>query len=142
MLWTGVGCLLVFLLADSVVRLLYSAEFAAVTAPLRWLLPGIFTFALGKVLLAEILAREKVYSMVWISAIGTAVNVAGNFMLIPRLGIAGAALASSISYSLISAIVVWYYLRETGVSWTMLLLRWSDLRPYVARWRRYTPVAP
>jgi O-antigen/teichoic acid export membrane protein len=141
MFWTGVACLLVFVLADPIVQALYSSAFAAVTAPLRWILPGIFVFTLGKVLLAEILVREKVSSMVWMSAIGTVVNVIGNLLLIPHMGISGAALASSISYSLISAIVVWYYLRETGVPWTTLLLRRSDVRPYVTVWRRYTPAA-
>ena len=35
------------------IRVLYSSEFVAAVAPLRWLLPGIFTLSIGKVLVAE-----------------------------------------------------------------------------------------
>ena len=56
-LWTGAGCLLVFAVAGVAVSLLYGAAFDAVATPLRWLLPGIFTLTVGKVLVAE-LARS------------------------------------------------------------------------------------
>ncbi len=139
MLWTGTACLLVFVVADVAVELMYSSAFAPTVAPLRWLLPGIFTLAAGKVLVAEILAREKV-RIVWASACGAVVNIAANLVLVPRMGASGAALASSISYSLLSLIIMWYYLRVTGVSWTTLLPRWSDLRAYTVLWRRPTTV--
>jgi O-antigen/teichoic acid export membrane protein len=137
MLWTGAACLLVFALADVVVRVLYSSAFAPTVAPLRWLLPGIFTLAAGKLLVAEMLAREKIRFTVWVGATATLVNVAGNLVLVPRMGISGSALASSISYSLVSLIVTWYYVRETGVPWTTLVPRRSDLLAYIALWRRF-----
>jgi hypothetical protein len=34
--------------------------------------------------------------------------------------------------------VTWYYVRETGVSWTVLLPRRSDLVSYAALWGRFT----
>lgn len=135
LVWTGIACLLVFTCADVVVRAMYSGAFAAAVAPLRLLLPGVLTLAAGKVLVAEILAREKVWSMVWVSIVGAVVNIAGNLVLVPHMGISGAALASSISYSLIAVIVIWYYLRETGGPWTMLVPRRSDLLAYTALWR-------
>jgi O-antigen/teichoic acid export membrane protein len=142
MLWTGAACLLVFVFADIVVQALYSPTFTEVVAPLRWILPGIFTFALGKVLVAEILARKKVHSMVWVAVVGTFVNIVGNLVLVPSMGISGAALASSISYSLVSFIVARYYLRETSMSWTTLMPRWSDLLTYTMLWRRSKHVHP
>lgn len=138
MLWTGAACLLVFALSDVLVRVLYSSAFAPTVAPLRWLLPGIFTLSVGKVLVGEMLAREKIRFTVWVGAAATLVNIAGNLVLVPRMGISGAALASSISYSLVSLIVTWYYVRETGVSWTVLLPRRSDLVSYAALWGRFT----
>lgn len=136
MAWTGAACLLVFGFAGVIVQVLYSSAYAEVVAPLRWLLPGIFVLSTGKVLAAEILAREKVRSMVWVSLVGTAVNVMGNLWLIPHMGISGAALASSMSYSLVSFIVIWYYLREAGVPWMTLLPRRSDALAYNVLWRR------
>jgi O-antigen/teichoic acid export membrane protein len=130
MIWVGAGCAIVFVLAGPVIHLLYGANFAAAVAPLRWLLPGIFTLSVGKVLVAELLAKEKPGYTVWASSIGAVANILANLILIPRMGISGASLASSISYTLLSIIVVWYYLRETGVPWTALVPRPGDLRIY------------
>src|SRR5262249_51234855 len=110
MVWTGAACLLIFILAEVVVKMMYSEAFAPTVAPLRWLLLGIFTLSVGKVLVAEMLAREKVSYTVWIGIVAVVVNIIGNLVLIPCMGIAGAALASSVSYSLVSLIVTFYYL--------------------------------
>ncbi len=135
-LWVGAGCLFVFALADVVVRVLYSSEFSPSVAPLRWLLPGILTLSIGKVLVAELLAREKPRYTIWASGAATVVNIALNLVLVPRMGISGAGLASTISYTLLSFILIWYYLRETRVSWTELLPRRSDLLVYTGLLRR------
>ncbi len=138
MLWTGAGCLVMFVLADVIIEVLFSPAFAPTAAPLRWLLPGIFTLSIGKVLVAELLAREKPSYASWATAIATVVNVAGTLTLVPRLGIAGAAISSSIAYSVLSVIVTWCYLRETGVAWSRLVPRRSDFLAYTALWRRLT----
>lgn len=138
MVWTGAACLLVFVLSDVLVSVLFSSAFAPVASPLRWLLPGIFTLSVGKVLVAELLAREKPSYASWATGIATVVNIAGNFLLIPHLGISGAAIASSISYSLLSLMVTWCYLRETGVTWIKLVPCRGDLLAYAALWRRHT----
>jgi O-antigen/teichoic acid export membrane protein len=140
LVWTGGACLLVFVLADVVIRVLYSAEFIGAVSPLRWLLPGVFVSVIWKVLVAEILAREKVHYTVWITLIATLMNIVGNLTLVPYMGIPGAALASSISYSLMAVIMTWCYLRETGVLWTALVPRWGDLVPYTALWREKSPL--
>lgn len=142
MVWTGATCLLIFALADVMVKVMYSEAFAPTVAPLRWLLPGIFTLSVGKVLVAEMQAREKVRYTVWIAVVAVVVNIVGNLVLVPSMGISGAALASSISYSLVSLIVIWYYLRETGVPWTVLVPRWTDLLAYVPLWHRLPYALP
>jgi len=64
-------------------------------------------------------------------------------VLIPHMGISGAALASSISYSLLALLGTWYYLRQTGLPWTVLVPRPSDLAMYSALWARTrSDVAP
>src|SRR5262249_43371473 len=136
MMWTAAGCLVIFVLAEVVVRVLYSTAFIQSVAPLRWLLPGILAATVGKVVVAEMMARERVRWMVWVSGLVAAVNVVGNLILIPRLGISGAALASTISYSVLSIIVTWYYLRETGLRWTVLVPRWTDVQTYRPLWLR------
>jgi O-antigen/teichoic acid export membrane protein len=142
MFWTGIASLLVFVLADVVVRLLYSSAFAPAAAALRWLLPGILILTVGKVLVAEMAAREKIRFTVWLGGAAVVVNLIGNLILIPMMGISGAALASSLSYSLVSLVVVAYYLREAQVRWTALVPRRSDLEAYASFWRSRIKVAP
>ena len=138
MFWTGAASLLVFVLADVAVRILYSSAFAPVTAPLRWLLPGILILTAGKVLVAELAAREKIRFTFWLGGTAVLVNIVANLALIPSMGISGAALASSISYSLVSIIVILYYLRETRLSWTVLVPSRSDFSAYASAWRNRT----
>ena len=142
MVWVGAGCLLCFAFADVVVEVLFSSAFGPVVAPLRWLLPGILVLSVGKVVLAELIAQEKPQYPSLASGIAVLVNIAGNLVLVPRMGISGAALASSISYSLLSVMWIWYYLRETGVRWTALVPRTRDLLVYATLWHRDAPDAP
>lgn len=137
MVWTGVACCFVFALAELAVRIMYSSAFVEAVAPLRWLLPGIFMLSIGKVLVAEILAREKVYVTMWVAVVAAIVNIVGNLLLIPHMGISGAAIASSFSYSLVSLLVIWIYVQETGVPATELLPRWNDRLAYIAVWQRF-----
>jgi O-antigen/teichoic acid export membrane protein len=135
-IWTGAACLVLWVFADLLVNILYSSEFAAVVSPLRWLLPGIFALSVGKVLVAELLARKKPYYSLWATGIAVIVNVVVNLSLVPHMGIAGAAIACTISYSLLSVMITWCYLRETGVAWTRLVPCRSDFSTYAEFWRR------
>ena len=136
LVWTTAGCLIVFAFADVIVRLLYSAEFSSSVAPLRWLLPGILTLSVGKVIVAELLARKKIMYTLWTAVLTTVLNIVGNFALIPWMGIKGAALASTVSYTVASITLAWCYVRETGVAWHTLLPRPSDLQVYISLTRR------
>ncbi|HXM30489.1 MAG TPA: oligosaccharide flippase family protein [Chthoniobacterales bacterium] len=136
MIWTGGACLIVFLLADLAIRVLYSSAFSPAVGPLRWLLPGILTLSIGKTVVAELVAREKIHYTLWAGIGAVVANIVGNLVLIPRMGISGAALASSISYSVLGLIVTWYYLRETDLPWSALLPRRDDLSAYVTFCRR------
>jgi O-antigen/teichoic acid export membrane protein len=142
MFWTGVAALLVFVLGDVVVRILYSSAFAPATAALRWLLPGILMLTAGKVLVAELAAREKIRFTVWLGCAAVLINIIANLVLIPPMGISGAALASSISYSFVSVVVIRYYLRETRLSWTVLVPCRSDLFTYGALSRSHRLLIP
>lgn len=135
-MWTGAGCVVLLIAAGPLVTLLYSSEFAGAVAPLRWLLPGIFTLSIGKVLVGELLAREKARYTVWASGAAVVTNVAGNILLVPQMGISGAALASSVSYSVLSGVLTWYYLHVTGTRWTSLVPRLEDLSAYRNLWCR------
>src|SRR5262249_2757428 len=65
MIWTTAACIGVFLIAGWAINVLFSSAYAPATAPLRWLLPGILSLTVGKVLVAELLARERIRFTIW-----------------------------------------------------------------------------
>jgi O-antigen/teichoic acid export membrane protein len=135
-LWVGGASLLLFAFAHPAVELLYSSAFSPAVAPLRWLLPGIFLLSIGKVVLAEVIAREKPHFPSLASAVALIVNVAVNVALTPSMGISGAAVAASASYALLAVMWVWYYTKETRVPWTALLPSPKDFLLYTELLRR------
>jgi O-antigen/teichoic acid export membrane protein len=139
MIWVGAACGIVFLLADLVIEFLYSAEFVPAVESLRWLLPGILSLSIGRVLVAELLAREKPHYTVVASGIAALINIVGNVALVPRMGITGSAIASSISYSVLSLFLVRFYLRETGLPFSVLVPKRDDLLIYRRFRKTLTP---
>jgi Na+-driven multidrug efflux pump len=57
-----------------------------------------------------------------------AINVVGNVVLIPRMGIVGAAIATTISYSVDAAVKLAIYSRLSGNRWSeSIVVPWGDL---------------
>jgi O-antigen/teichoic acid export membrane protein len=130
-LWTGVGCAFVFIAAKPIVTILFSPAFIEVVSPLRYLLPGVLLASCGKILIGELLARKKVACMVWMTGVSAGFNIVGNLVLIPYLGISGAALASTLSYALLSVLQSVSFFQETKVRVSALCPKWSDFTIYV-----------
>lgn len=98
------------LLVGPGIRILYGDSFAGAIVPFILLLPGTVLLSIPKFLEASLIAemgRPEV--LVWGKGAGLLVNVALNFWLIPHYGISGAAVASSLSYSLQAAVFLGLY---------------------------------
>ena len=99
------------LLSDRLLYFFYGAEFAAGGAACAILLllqiVNVFMVFLGTTLCAIDHARQSFYA----SGSAALLNVALNVLLIPIIGIEGAAVASLVSITL-NAVLLWYYLRQ------------------------------
>jgi len=81
------------------------------------------------ILAGDFIGRGRPHWNTQASVITVVVNVGLCLLLIPRLGILGAAWASTVAYALGSAVMVIRFRRLTGLAWsTILLPRPSDLR--------------
>jgi O-antigen/teichoic acid export membrane protein len=126
-LWvTLIGGGVLYLLADWLITGIYGAEFAGSALALRLLLPGVILFGVSFVLANDMSGRGQPHRIVIQSFTGLVVNVVVNLWLIPQLGFAGAALASSVSYSLIAILTIYSYSRLTRVHWRTLVLPGRD----------------
>ena len=129
----GLACIVILALGRFLVRLLFSDRFLPAVTPLFLLLPGIFMMSLSKILTSDLTARGHPRANMWAGLVAVLSNVVANVVLIPRLAINGAALSSTISYSLYAVVVVTYFKRVTGVRLgTILVPTVEDVR-YLAR---------
>lgn len=109
-----VFCLIVSLLARPFVLFFYGELFVGAAVALLWLLPGVWALSINTIFMNFFAARGMPVVVVISPFIALVVNVSLNFYFIPRLGINGAAMTSSLAY-FIMLIASLIYLRLSNV---------------------------
>lgn len=87
-------------LARPVVRLLYGEAFVPSVQPFVWLLPGIVLLGVNTIFMNFFAAEGMPAVAIWSPGVASLVNIGLNLWLMPRVGIVGAAIASSAAYGL------------------------------------------
>jgi O-antigen/teichoic acid export membrane protein len=95
--------------------LIFGAAFRPSVTPLLWLLPGIVAFSVANVIASYFAGIGKPRLNFYVALAGLAVTVLFDLLLIPALGIAGAAIASTLSYSASTAVIIWLFVRESSL---------------------------
>lgn len=108
-----VGSLALFPVA-AVTILLILPQFVGSLLPLLILLPGVLSLSVSKVLAGYLSGLGRPGAATTAATTAMIVNLAINLVLIPLVGIAGAALASLVSYSLHATIMVAFATRISG----------------------------
>jgi O-antigen/teichoic acid export membrane protein len=121
-----VSMLLAAIIGSPAILIIFGKNYYAMLPSFLLLLPGIAALGGASVLSSDLITREKLKYSIWISYTVLIVNVILCFCLIPIMGIAGAALASTISYTLASCMVMLFYRRESKVSIKEMIPRWKD----------------
>jgi O-antigen/teichoic acid export membrane protein len=119
--FTTAAAAALLVLAYPLVLLLFGQEFRASVLPLIVLLPGAVAMSHSRVLAGDLMARGRVDVTMRIALVALGVNVAANLLLIPGLGALGAALASTISYSVNLLLRLRAYCRLAGVHWQQVV---------------------
>ena len=104
----------VFAVAAPLIPLVYGGVFSASVLPLLLLLPGIVATSMSTSLSAWLTGRGHPQEPAIANGANMAINLVANLILAPRFGAAGAALASTISYSVGTAVIVWRFHARTG----------------------------
>jgi O-antigen/teichoic acid export membrane protein len=95
----------------------YGAQFAGAHSPLVWMLPGLVASGFGSVLNTKLAGQGYPPVTMWGPGVALMTNIVLNLALIPRLGLTGAALSTSVAYCLWAAITIIAYQRITGLAW-------------------------
>ncbi|SCJ41684.1 MATE efflux family protein [uncultured Clostridium sp.] len=105
-----------YLIASFIIPFLYTDVYEPAIEPFKVLLIGIFSLSLGRILANDIAARGKPELNTLSNIVGLVVNVILNLLLIPKIGILGAAVATSASYTITSIMFLISFLRVAKVS--------------------------
>lgn len=94
-------------LATPFVIFYYGEPFRAATEPLLLLLPGVLGFAIARPIFAVSQGQQNLRTLVVATAVASMVNVLLNILLIPKFGINGAAIATSVGYGSMLFLHIW-----------------------------------
>jgi O-antigen/teichoic acid export membrane protein len=119
------------LIAKPFVITVYGPEFAPSVLPFLLLLPGVMILSLGKILANDLAGRGKPEYWTIGAWVSLGLTLVLDLLLIPHWGIAGAAVASSLSYTLGAAIVVGAFRKITKIGFKEItVLERADTQVY------------
>jgi O-antigen/teichoic acid export membrane protein len=123
--------LLLFFTARFLILFFFGLTFLPAVAPLLALLPGIIAFGVGGVLAADLGGRGKPEIAVYSSLVCLIINIVLNIIMIPYLGILGAAIASSISYWADTLVVLIAFLKISKNRLSeVIIIKKTDFKDY------------
>jgi len=106
---TGIGAVVLAVVGRPLIVGIYSSTFVSAYLPLLLLLPGIVLLGGGKVLTNEVAGRGFPHYNSLASALGLVFTVVFDLTLIPRWGVAGASVASTVAYGATFAASIFFY---------------------------------
>jgi O-antigen/teichoic acid export membrane protein len=128
---TLIGAVLMFAISRQLIQVVFGSSMVPALHPLWLLLPGIVTQTAVKVIASYLSGIGKPIYSTYIAAGSLILTIALDLMLIPRYGINGAAIASSIVYTCSAAAAVWIFRFESGAGLLeILIVRPSDFVRY------------
>lgn len=126
------GGAILALVAEPLLALAFGAEFVPGTGAVRLTLLAMVPLTLTRLLAGDLKGRGRPGTVSWAAFVGLLATIALDVLLIPQLGIAGAALASLLSYGLGAAFLLLAYRRITGSGGSGLVPRPADVRVLVS----------
>src|SRR2546428_2368832 len=112
----GLGVIAFAIAGPIAIPLLYGHRYDGAVRPLLILLPGLLMMAPYQLLTRTFTSRGRQEVNILAACLALALNVGLNLILIPRYGIAGAALANGLSYATAAVTLLTAFVRASGHS--------------------------
>jgi len=130
---TSVVAIFSALIAKSLISIVYTPAYLPSVKPLLILLPGVVALSCSKILTSYLTGVGFPIVGTKGSIIALAVNIPLNIILIPKFGISGAAIATTVSYSLLTLFVLYNFLQISKVRiGDILIIKKSDFMFYLS----------
>lgn len=113
----GAVCAVLFATANIIVDTFFNKEFAGMATALRILLPGTLIYGLAAAFSGFYTYQRGIpWAAAVVAGIGLAIDLGLDFVLVPRMGVNGASLASALAYGIAMLGAIAFFLRDTGTS--------------------------
>lgn len=128
---TLISCIGIFLAGKWIILFLYSEKFLKSVSSFQVLLIGALALSVSKILANDIAGRGRPEINTYIGTFSVILNVILNAILIPKIGIIGAAWATAISYSFDFSIKLFIYSRisQNRIK-NIIFIKKSDFKYY------------
>ncbi|WP_299119789.1 flippase [uncultured Winogradskyella sp.] len=133
----GLVALVLILLSEFIIVLMYGKAFIGSVMVLNTLLPGVLLLTIFKVINMDLSGKGKPWVSLKAMIPALIINIILNVVFIPKFGAVGAALASTISYSLAAILFIFFYSKETKIPISVMVkYKASDFQPIVQLLRK------
>jgi stage V sporulation protein B len=126
------GALPLALLAEPILAVAFGPDFVSGAGTIRIMLLAMIPLSLVRLLAGDLKGRGRPGLVSLAALVAVGVTVAADFVLIPALGIDGAALASLVAYAVSASVLLAAYLRLTDGSLGALVPHPADVRLLVS----------
>jgi len=128
---TLILCLSLAVFGKAVIFILFGSAYFPSVTPLLVLLPGIVMVSIGKIIAAYLSGKGRPIFAMYASMTSMVLNIILNILFIPLWGIAGAAFATTITYTIQTLMIFVAYLKisHNGLK-NSLIVNLDDLRLY------------
>lgn len=122
------GAIVLVIISKPLIYVLLGKDFLPAANALKFLIPGISVFSISNILSNYIAGVGQIEKNIISSSVSCVLTVVLDVMLIPVMGINGAAIGTSISYIVFTMITIGFYNRITGSKLSdILVLKKSDI---------------
>ncbi|HEU20089.1 MAG TPA: flippase [Deltaproteobacteria bacterium] len=132
LLFTSIIAVLLFFMSRWLIIMFFSEQYSSSVLPFQILLIGTIAISGSRILANDLAGRGRLIENIYLSAFSVVINIIFNIILIPRIGIPGAALATTISYIITFAGRAIIYSKISGNRMRdVLFIKKSDCRLYL-----------
>jgi len=125
--------ILLAIFAKPFMTVVFGSDYLQAVLPLIVLLPGIIAYGVGGVMAADLSGRGMPQFAIYSTIACLIVNIPLNIIFIPKLGIAGASLASSIAYFIDTLVILGAFLAVSKKSLAeILIIKKDDFKDYLS----------
>jgi O-antigen/teichoic acid export membrane protein len=126
--FTLVASIVVGVLGIWLIPLIWGPSFSGASIALAWLLPGIVMGSATRIIAYDFSARGRPEYNSYLAVPVVVINIAANLILIPRVGMIGGSIATTLAYTANTVATLFLYRRFNDLPWhKVLFLQRADV---------------